>query len=612
MKSLTVPLWLVIAIIPGLLLGGENTGAKIAVHVLAHDPQRTCTSGMPGLVLCTDVNTTYAGCGDMDVFPVFYDVNEYKGVEYALEWPGSESCAFTSCSDLMIGGIVWSGDGISQVWFDCKPGPTAVPGWGWIHTMEPGLVSVAPHSYTQEVQILDCLEGVDQPVYRAGAGVCGFAGDDPCFGASDGVLTLDVHDSAGTDCVLAGHYLTYTIVYENTSNIRILRNVLLKNTLPEEVKFISATGGGIYVSSTHKVVWQLGDIAPGLEDSLEVRARILIGTLPEIEIVDHCMAFEDQAAKAAAAETTSVCPDTFAPMNLAKDDGRDGRDITAGDTLDYTISYDNIANDAPMHNVLVTDLLSPEVSFRSASHGGAYNAGDHEVCWDLGTVGAGGEGSLHLVVETAFDLAWRTMITNTCEIVSDEIRPVVAEEQTRVDEVLGRYAGLHVLPVNRNRSCADMATGVTACHDIKTEIDGCGFVHVFPVFVDIPECRNISYKLAWPDEWSDMTFTSCSDVTVGDMVHPWDEISHSWSTCKSGELLITGWGEVFAAGPGRVEMPFDGYGYATITTCDGRTLTTDVPFACGVCGAVGDEPACGGGPTKTVPTSWGGIKAMFR
>lgn len=603
--------WLLIALIPGLVIGSENPGAKIAVHVLPHEAGRTCNSGMPDLVLCTDINTTYEGCGDMDVFPVFYDVNEYLGVEYALEWPGSESCAFTSCSDLMIGGITWPGDGISQVWFGCRPGPTAIPGWGWIYTIEPGLVSVAPHPYTEEVQMLDCLEAVDQPVYRASAGVCGFPGDDPCFGASDGVLALDVYDSAGTDCVLAGHYLTYTIVYENTSNIRVLRNVVLKNTLPGEVKFNSATAGGRYVSSTHKVVWQLGDIAPGSKDSVEIRARILIEALPEIDLVDHCMAFEDQVAKAAAAETTAVCADTFAPMDLAKDDGRGGG-ITAGDTIDYSISYGNIANDAPMHNVLVRDLLSPGVSFRSASHGGTYNAGDHEVSWELGTVGAGEEGCVHVVVATAFDLAYRSVITNTCEIVSDETRPALAEEQTRVTEVWGRYAGLHVLPVNRNRSCADMASGVEACHDIETEIEGCGFVHVFPVFVDIPDCRNISYRLVWPDEWSDMTFTSCSDATVGDLVRPWDEISHSWSTCKSGALVITGWGKVFATGPGRVELPYDGVGHATITTCDGRTLTIDEPFACGVCGASGDEPACGGGPTKTVPTSWGGIKAMFR
>ena len=109
-----------------------------------------------------------------------------------------------------------------------------------------------------------------------------------------------------------------------------------------------------------------------------------------------------------------------------------------------------------------------------------------------------------------------------------------------------------------------------------------------------------------------MTFTSCSEATAGDLIRPWDEISHSWSTCKSGALVITGWGEVFAPGPGRVEIPYDGTGYAIITTCNGRTLTTDVPFACGVCGASGDEPACGGGPTNTVPTTWGAIKSMFR
>jgi uncharacterized repeat protein (TIGR01451 family) len=612
MRGLPVPLWLSILLIPGLVVGGGNPAAKVAVHVMPHDAHRTCNSGVPEAVICLDINTTYEGCGDMDVFPVFYDVSEYLGVEYGLDWPGTESCTFTHCSDLRIGEIVWPGDGISQVWFSCQPGPTAIPGWGWIYTTEPGLVSVAPHPYAQEVHILDCLEALDQPIYRASAGVCGFPGDDPCFGASDGVLTLDVSDSVGTGCVLAGHYITYTIVYENASDIRALSNVVIKNTLPEEVKFISATAGGGYVSSTHKVVWQLGDIAPGFKDSVQIRARVLIETLPDIDIVDNCIAFEDQAAKAASAETTSICADTFAPMGLTKDDGLGGAGITAGDTIDYTIYYDNIANEAPMHSVLVRDLLATGVGFRSASHGGTYSAPDHQVFWELGTVGAGEEGCVHVVVETAFDLYYRDVITNICEIVSDEIRPVVAEKQTRVTEVLGRYAGLHVLPVNRNRSCADMASGVEVCDDIETEIEGCGFVHVFPVFVDIPDCQAVSYRLTWPDEWSDMTFTSCSDATAGNLVRPGDEISHSWFTCKSGALVITGWGEVFATGPGRVEIPYDGTGYATVTTCDGRTLGTEVPFACGVCGSPGEDPPCGGGPTNVRATTWGEIKAMFR
>jgi uncharacterized repeat protein (TIGR01451 family) len=611
MKRQAVPLWLLVVLIPGLLLAGNNPGAKVAVHVLPHDPHRTCSSGSPGPVLCLDINTTYEGCGDMDVFPVFFDLSEYLGIEYGLEWPGSESCVFTPCSDLHIGGIVRPGDGISQVWFGCKPGPSAIAGWGWIHTTDPGLVTVVPHPYTGEVQVLDCFEAVDQPTYSASAGVCGAEGDDPCLGAGGGVCALRVYDSVGAECILAGHYLTYTIRYENTSNIKVIHDAVLKNTLPEEVKFISATGGGRYSSSAHKVTWNLGDVPPLRKDSVEVTTRILIETLPDIEIVDMCLAFEEDIAIAVSAETTSVCPDLFEPMDLVKDDGMGGLGIAAGDTIVYTMTYGNTANTAAMHNVLLMDVLSPKVVFKTASNGGIYSPGGHKVTWDLGTVEPGEEGAVDIVVETSYELNQRIVIPNTCEIVSDEIRPVQAEVETHVTKIWERYGGLHVMPYKRDRSCSDMASGLETCTDIKTEIAGCGFVHVFPVFVDIPECKSITYRLIWPEDWSDMAFTSCSDITVGDIVRPWDEISHSWTACKSGALVVTGWGEVFADSPGQVEMPYESNGYTLITTCAGRTLTTSLHFACGVCGAHGDYPPCGG-PTNIRPTSWGGIKAMFR
>jgi uncharacterized repeat protein (TIGR01451 family) len=612
MKRLSLWLCLHIVLLPGLILAGNNPNSKVAIHVMSYDAGRTCASRMPDIAVCTEINTTHGGCGDFDIFPVFYDVFEYKGVEYGLEWPGSQSCTFTVCSDLHIGGITWPGDGISQVWFDCRMGPAVIPGWGWIYTSEPGAVSLIPHPHTGEVRVLDCAEGLDQPILSTSAGVCGAEGGDPCLGTGADVLNLDVYDSMGEECVLAGHYFAYTILYENTSNVRIIRDAVLKNTLPEETKFISATAGGVYISSTHQVRWQLGDVLPLTGDSVTVTARILVETLPEIDIVDMCLAYEDQVPIAIAAETTSVCPDIYAPMDLVKDDGLGGGGMAAGDSIGYTISYGNTANEAALHGVVLRDILSRHVTFKAASQGGVYNPGNHDVTWNLGTVGPGAEETLDLVVETSFDLYYGTLITNTCEMVSDETRPVQAEEVTRVAKGWERVGGLHVLPYGQNRSCAAAVTEIATCEDIETEIEGCGFVHVFPVFYDIPEFRGVSYTLIWPEDWSDMAFTSCSDITVGNIVRPHDAISQSWSTCRSGGLVIAGWAEVFSRSPGQVVMSNTGGGNPQIVTCGGRTITTEWQFACGICGAQGDDPPCGGGPTATVPTTWGAIKSMFK
>jgi uncharacterized repeat protein (TIGR01451 family) len=324
-----------------------------------------------------------------------------------------------------------------------------------------------------------------------------------------------------------------------------------------------------------------------------------------------CLAYEDLVPRAVAAETTAVCPDTFVPLDLVKDDGLEGAGIAAGDSISYTISCGNTANDSPLHGVALRDILSSRVTFKSASHGGVYDPGEGQVTWDLGTFDPGEEETIELVVQTGFRLLYGIKITNTCEIVSDETRPVQAEEVTRVSRDWERVGGLHVLPHMDGRTCTGTASEIETCQDIETEIAGCGFVQVFPVFYDIPEFRGVSYSLVWPEDWSDMTFTSCSDITIGDIVRPNDTLSQSWSECRSGQLVVTGWGEVFSRSPGRVEMSNAGGESPQIVACDGRTIGTEWQFACGICGAPGDDRPCGS-PTAVMPTTWGGIKSMFK
>jgi hypothetical protein len=107
---------------------------------------------------------------------------EYQGVEYGLAWCDSGPCEgalFTSCSDLTIGDIVQSGDGISQAWFSCRSGP-AVPGWAWIYATGPSLVCLVPHPISYSLSVLGCSENLGTPMCTFCAGVYGKIGDDPC------------------------------------------------------------------------------------------------------------------------------------------------------------------------------------------------------------------------------------------------------------------------------------------------------------------------------------------------------------------------------------------------------------------------------------------------
>jgi hypothetical protein len=171
---------LLAAALVGSVQAGTNRGdARVAVHVVSHGP-RSCSQGLPvDISGCEDIVTTEPGA-EVDAFPVFFDLAEYQGCEYALCWPGLYSAVFTSCSDLTIGEITRNGDGISHAWYSCRSGPVCIPGWAWISDY--GAVCVCPHPEGGAIAIGDCEGELDDVAAVTCAGIGGHAGDDPCGG----------------------------------------------------------------------------------------------------------------------------------------------------------------------------------------------------------------------------------------------------------------------------------------------------------------------------------------------------------------------------------------------------------------------------------------------
>jgi hypothetical protein len=183
-----------------IALCGSNPSAKVAIHVRAHAAKQTCQN-LPTISECSDIVTTYEG-SSFDFFPVFFNLTEYVGFEYGVTWPSwTYSCAFTSCSDLVIGGIEWPGDGVSQAWTECQSGAVAIPGWGWLDADSAGLVCVVDHPGSQVIKVLDCNQSVDEPVDNFCAGVYGATGDDPCQGRGG-----DGPEGDGTSGGIRGYY----------------------------------------------------------------------------------------------------------------------------------------------------------------------------------------------------------------------------------------------------------------------------------------------------------------------------------------------------------------------------------------------------------------------
>ena len=79
-------------------------------------------------------------------------------------------------------------------------------------------------------------------------------------------------------------------------------------------------------------------------------------------------------------------PIGYDELNLRKDDGLGSARVGGGDTINYTIGFDNLNNDFTIHNAVLVDMLPPETTFVSASDGGVYNAATHTVTWDIGSL----------------------------------------------------------------------------------------------------------------------------------------------------------------------------------------------------------------------------------
>jgi hypothetical protein len=199
MKQVLIVAIGLVLVVSGLALAGNNPNVKVGVHVLPHDPERGCYLNFPVVDDPSDIVFTYGGCGqEVDFFPIFFDLTECRAVEYAVVWPGSQTCTFTVCSYSHIGQLINSGDWIAQCWQSCKTGYAIIPGWGEVTMDQPGYVCLAEVEQSGRIGILDCDDAVDEPTANFCAGVCGTIGQNPCSAGITGTIGEDDQETALT------------------------------------------------------------------------------------------------------------------------------------------------------------------------------------------------------------------------------------------------------------------------------------------------------------------------------------------------------------------------------------------------------------------------------
>ena len=113
---------------------------------------------------------------------------------------------------------------------------------------------------------------------------------------------------AEDECVSPGGIITYDICYDNMRNAYDVHNVVITDTLPVEVSFVSATGGGTYASGTHTVTWGIGTLTAGTsQQCVQLKVQVDSGTAPGTTITNHATIDSDETPQTTTSEETDVC-----------------------------------------------------------------------------------------------------------------------------------------------------------------------------------------------------------------------------------------------------------------------------------------------------------------
>jgi len=232
-------------------------------------------------------------------------------------------------------------------------------------------------------------------------------------------LTVDKYPNRNPSYYNVGEEVVFTVTARN-SGPSAATGVVVTDTLPVGLTFVSASNGGVWDSVTRTVTWTVGNLAVDGEFSALLTALINAGTQGQT-LVNAVSAVNDQNPDA----VTDTCDVTVndAPLTITKTVGKAQYDV--GETVTYTVNVVNGAGAAT--GVVVTDTLPVGLTFVSASDGGVWDANTRTVTWTVGNLAVGASFTPTVTATVTGDAAAKTLV-NTATADNDQMdNPVSAE-----------------------------------------------------------------------------------------------------------------------------------------------------------------------------------------
>ena len=320
-------------------------------------------------------------------------------------------------------------------------------------SVEGDLAAGASTGFTIVVQVVDDLEPgmslentalVSSDEYDPNAANNEANADTSVVGVADLALF-----KAGSEAVLAGEAISYTIIVENQGP-SVAQSVVVRDAVPEGVALTSATlesslGGSVPCSLP---VCEIGDVQVGEVVTITltggVAADTPAGTLVNQATVLSVSVDPNSENDSDTAETTVS---TEADLSVTKVDLMDP--VGPAEGLLYEIV---VANDGPSdaHNVVITDTLGENLTFVSASTGCVGDPESQEIICTVEVLPAGESVDL-LLTALVGDVESGTIVSNQVVVTADTTDPNLDNnldlEETEVQQVFEPSADLSITKV---------------------------------------------------------------------------------------------------------------------------------------------------------------------
>jgi uncharacterized repeat protein (TIGR01451 family) len=261
------------------------------------------------------------------------------------------------------------------------------------------------------------------------------------------------HSGASGDrpTVDIGDVITYGIHFNNFTGATVT-DISIVDMLPSELIFVSADDEGLsgsYDPKTHSFTWNYSSWPPEVPTTLELAAQVKKDV--EVgQIISNSVTINSKQTPPTTKHLEVVTGHN--PLNLTKVilGGIRGQvtSVKTDSSVTYVIEFDN-ANEFPVTNVTVLDVLPKEVTFVSADKGtvlGKYDPDSHMCLWSLASLKTGEAVHLELEVHVKPGLAKGTIFANTVTLENKETPTATAIAEAIVGETPSTGPELTILP----------------------------------------------------------------------------------------------------------------------------------------------------------------------